>query len=103
MKIGLFLRGFQGTIAEKRAYARRMQRRFLLSGIVLAGMATAACVQAQQVDEHSWQKSYPVAGRPTLIFQTSDASVSIKPCDCREIHIRAEVEGKKMSDYRVEE
>ncbi|HEY9127874.1 MAG TPA: DUF4097 family beta strand repeat-containing protein [Acidobacteriaceae bacterium] len=79
-----------------------MRRRFLIASVVLAGAATVAL--GQQADEHSWRKSYHVAGKPTLVFMTGDATVSIRSCgDCHEISIHAEVEGKKMSDYHLEE
>jgi len=54
--------------------------------------------------DHSWSKTYPVTGKPTLIFETSDASVEFHPCgDCHKIGIHVEVAGHKLSDYRLEE
>ena len=35
---------------------------------------------------------------------TSDSSLTVKSCgDCRKIHVRIDMEGAKLSDYRVEE
>jgi hypothetical protein len=57
-----------------------------------------------QDSDHSWSKTYPVTGKPTLSLETSDASVKFRPCgDCHEIRIHVEVEGRKLSDYRLEE
>src|ERR1700728_2802925 len=58
---------------------------------------------AQDPDD-SWFKTYPVTGKPTLTFETSDAGVEFHSCgDCHEIRIHVEVEGRKLSDYRLEE
>ena len=62
----------------------------------LAGLA--------QDPDHSWSRTYPVDGKPTLTLETSDAGVEFRPCgDCHEIRIHVEVEGRKLSDYRLEE
>ncbi|HEY1732652.1 MAG TPA: DUF4097 family beta strand repeat-containing protein [Terriglobales bacterium] len=73
--------------------------------LVLAALAalTPLTVLAQDSD-HSWSKSYSVTGKPTLTFETSDATVDIHSCgECREISIHVEVVGRKLSDYRLEE
>jgi hypothetical protein len=71
----------------------------------LAGLAILSSLTALAQDsDHSWSKTYPVSGRPTLTFETSDASVEFRPCgDCHEIRIHVEAEGRKLSDYRLEE
>jgi hypothetical protein len=57
-----------------------------------------------QDSDHSWSRTYPVDGKPTLTLETSDASVDFRPCgDCHEIRIHIELEGRKLSDYRLEE
>jgi Putative adhesin len=57
-----------------------------------------------QDPDHSWFRTYPVTGKPTLTFETSDAGVEFHPCgDCHEIRIHVEVVGRKLSDYRLEE
>ena len=57
-----------------------------------------------QDPDHSWFKTYPVTGKPTLTFETSDAGVEFRPCgDCHEIRIHVEVVGRKLSDFRLEE
>jgi hypothetical protein len=73
--------------------------------VALAGLAILSSwtVLAQDPD-HSWSKTYPVTGKPTLTLETSDAGVEFRPCGgCHEIRIHVEVEGRKLSDYRLEE
>jgi hypothetical protein len=73
--------------------------------LALASLALLpACTALAQDSDHSWSKTWTVTGKPTLIFETSDASVEFHPCgDCRQISIHVEVEGRKLSDYRLEE
>jgi hypothetical protein len=72
---------------------------------VLAALAISSSLTALAQDpDHSWSKTYPVTGKPTLTLETSDAGVEFRPCgNCREIRIHVEVEGRKLSDYRLEE
>ena len=57
-----------------------------------------------QDPDHSWSRTYPVTGKPSLTLETSDAGVEFHPCgDCHEIRIHIEVVGRKLSDYRLEE
>jgi hypothetical protein len=57
-----------------------------------------------QDSDHSWSKSYPVTGKPTLTVETSDASVTFQSCGtCHEVRIHVDVVGRKLSDYRLEE
>lgn len=69
------------------------------------GVAAFTCFMALAQDsDHAWSKTYTVAGKPTLTFETSDANVDIRSCgDCREIRVHVEVVGRKLSDYRLEE
>ena len=71
----------------------------------LAGLSMLFSLTALAQDsDHSWSKSYPVSGKPTLTFETGDANVAIHPCgDCGAIRIQIELEGRKLSDYRLEE
>jgi hypothetical protein len=73
--------------------------------LLLAGAAALAAMPALAQDsEHLWTKSYPVSGRPTLNLETGDAGLQIDSCGtCREIRIKVETEGVKLSDYRLEE
>ena len=73
--------------------------------LVLAGAAVLAAMPALAQDsDHLWTKSYPVTGRPTLNLETGDAGLQISSCGgCREIRIKVETEGIKLSDYRLEE
>ena len=79
-----------------------MKAKIVLAAAGLA-LLTSLTALAQDAD-HSWSKTYPVNGKPTLIFESSDASVEFHPCaDCHEIRIHVEVVGHKLSDYRLEE
>ncbi len=73
--------------------------------LAVAGLALLLSLTARAQDsDHTWSKNYPVTGKPTLIFETSDASVDFRPCaDCHEIRIHVEVVGHTLSDYRLEE
>jgi hypothetical protein len=70
--------------------------------VAALALLTSCTLLAQDAD-HSWSKTYPVSGKPTLDFETSDASVDFRPCDCHEVRIHIELVGQKMSDYRLEE
>ncbi len=71
-----------------------------LAGLVLLPSLT---ILAQDPD-HSWSRTYAVTGKPTLTLETSDAGVEFHSCgDCHEIRIHVQVEGRKLSDYRLEE
>jgi hypothetical protein len=79
-----------------------MKTKYALPLAVLAVFFSSTAL-AQDPD-HSWSKTYPVTGRPTLTLETSDAGVEFRPCgDCHEIRIHVEVLGRKLSDFRLEE
>jgi DUF4097 and DUF4098 domain-containing protein YvlB len=79
-----------------------MKTKIALAVLGLAAF-TALPALAQDAD-HSWSKTYPVIGKPALTLETSDAGVQIHSCgECREIRIHVELEGQKLSDYRLEE
>jgi hypothetical protein len=73
--------------------------------VVLAGLVMLSSLAALAQDsDHLWSKTYPVTGKPTLNFETSDAGIAFRPCgDCRAIRISVELEGRKLSDFRLEE
>jgi Putative adhesin len=73
--------------------------------LAIAGLAMLTALPAfAQDSDHSWSKTYPVTGKPTLNLETSDANVTFHSCgDCREIRIHVDVVGRKLSDYRLEE
>ena len=73
--------------------------------LIVAGLAMLITLPAVAQDsDHSWSKTYPVSGKPTLTFETSDANVVFQPCGaCHAIRIHVEVVGQKLSDYRLEE
>jgi hypothetical protein len=75
----------------------------LTVAVAALAMLTSLPVLAQDSD-HSWSKTYPVTGKPTLNFEVSDANVAFQSCgECREIRIHVELAGRKLSDYRLEE
>lgn len=79
-----------------------MKTKFALALAALALLPVSTAL-AQDAD-HSWSKTWTVTGKPTLIFETSDASIDFHPCgDCHQIRIHVELEGHKLSDYRLEE
>ncbi len=55
--------------------------------LALASLALLpACTALAQDSDHAWSKTWTVTGKPTLIFETSDASVDFHPCgDCHQI------------------
>jgi hypothetical protein len=73
--------------------------------VLLAGLAIVSPLAALVQDhDHSWSKTYPVTGQPNLTLETSDAGVELHSCgDCHEIRIHVELEGRNLSDYRLEE
>ncbi|HEX3469665.1 MAG TPA: DUF4097 family beta strand repeat-containing protein [Silvibacterium sp.] len=72
--------------------------------LTIAGLAVFSMPSLAQDADHLWSKSYTVAGKPTLNLETADTGVQISSCgSCREIRIRVETEGIKLSDYRLEE
>jgi Putative adhesin len=78
-----------------------MKTKIALAAIAVA---TTTSLAIAQDSDHSWSKIYPVTGKPTLTFETSDANVEFHSCgECREVRIHVEVVGRKLSDYRLEE
>ncbi len=53
--------------------------------------------------EADWQKSYPVSAKPSLTVSTGDASMEVRSCGCREIHIRVEWNDRRPDDYTITE
>jgi Putative adhesin len=73
--------------------------------VAMAALAMLTSLPALAQDsDHSWSKTYPVTGEPTLNLEVSDANVAFRSCgECREIRIHVEVVGRRLSDYRLEE
>jgi hypothetical protein len=73
--------------------------------LAIAGLAMLISLPVLAQDsDHSWSKTYPVTGKPTLNLETSDANVAFHPCgECHEIRIHVDVVGRKLGDYRLEE
>src|SRR6202034_2337441 len=91
-----------GTFPSPLPYPAPMKTKTALATTALA--LFAACTALAQDADHSWSKTYPLTGKPTLDFETSDASVDFRPCSaCHEIRIHVEIVGRKLSDYRLEE
>jgi hypothetical protein len=79
-----------------------MKTKYALPLAALAAFSSSAGLA--QDSDHSWSRTYPVEGKPTLTVETSDAGVELRSCgDCQEIRIHVEVTGRKLSDYRLEE
>jgi Putative adhesin len=79
-----------------------MKTRIVLAAIGLA--TTTSFMALGQDSDHSWSKIYPITGKPTLTFETSDANVEFHSCgECREVRVHVQLVGRKLSDYRLEE
>lgn len=75
-----------------------------IASLLVSAAALAAMPSLAQDADHFWTKSYPVTGKPTLNLETGDAGLQISSCgECREIRIKVETEGIKLSDYLLEE
>jgi hypothetical protein len=71
----------------------------LLALLLISGSSTL--VYAADAD---WQKSYPVAGKPSVFLTTGDTSLEVHSCDaCREVRVRVEWNDRKSSDYVLSE
>jgi putative adhesin len=63
----------------------------------------AAFVAVAQDTDHNWEKTYSIAGKPSLTIETSDSHLDIRSCgDCKTIHIKVHT-GQKLSEYHLEE
>jgi hypothetical protein len=73
----------------------------LVLSLAAAFVAASASAGAADAD---WQKAYPVGARPSLAFNTGDASTEVTSCgQCREIRIRVQWNDRHPSDYLVNE
>lgn len=71
--------------------------------VALAAVSFAALPVAGRA-EADWQKTYPVSGKPSLVFSTGDSSAEVRSCgECREIRIRVEWNERRASDYTITE
>jgi putative adhesin len=62
--------------------------------------ATAAVAQSDTV----WDKSYSVAGQPSLVLSTGDSHLNIHACSgCNAVHIHVTAENTSLSRYTLEE
>ena len=61
-------------------------------------------VLAQNSDS-SWDKSYPLTGRPSLSLETGDSALDVHPCPntCTAVHIRVTAENTRLSLYTLTE
>src|ERR1700733_6902608 len=84
---------FQGTFSGSAPYPTAMKTKYALP---LAALAVFSSLTGLAQDsDHSWSRTYPVTGKPTLTFETSDAGVEFRPCgDCHEIRIHVEAVGR---------
>jgi len=68
----------------------------LTAVLLVAGSAAA--------QSPAWEKSYDVSGAPMVTLATSDSALIVRSCgDCRKVHVRVDMQGVSLSDYRVEE
>ncbi len=69
-----------------------------LSALVLS--AAAATAQS----DTTWDKSYTVAGLPSLFLSTGDSHLNIHPCtSCQSVHIHVTADNTSLSRYTLEE
>jgi hypothetical protein len=67
-------------------------------------LSISGVVALAQANGGDWQKSYPVAGKPSLYLSAGDASVDVRSCGgCREVRVRVEWRDRKPSDYTLNE
>lgn len=72
--------------------------------LVLFAIVAAAPTALAQNTDRTWSKTYSISERPALSLETGDAQLRIRSCgDCKQIHISAEVTGRPLSDFRLEE
>lgn len=65
---------------------------FLFSGAVFAQDAPA------------WEKSYPVAGQPNLVFEVGDSGLTIRSCgDCKQVQVKILLKNRQLSEYVLDE
>lgn len=70
------------------------------AALLLPSLAAVA-----QNSDTSWQKSYPLNGRPTLNLEVGDSSLTVHPCPsaCTAVHVRVTLQGTTLSRYTLEE
>ena len=62
----------------------------------------ATCFASAQSGD--WQKTYAVAGKPSLNLSTGDAAVDLHPCgDCRAVRIAVDWRDRHPSDFLLKE
>lgn len=72
--------------------------RLVSSLVLVAAAGSLASAQA------NWQKSYPVAGKASLMLGTGDASVELHSCgSCREVRIQVDWRDRRADEYVVTE
>jgi DUF4097 and DUF4098 domain-containing protein YvlB len=77
--------------------------KFLAQTASLAAVGLIALTASAQTDNH-WEKTYTVAGQPTLVLATGDSNLTITSCgECQTVKIRVDATNRKLSDYRLEE
>lgn len=75
----------------------------VFAAVSMLALAAAAPTASAQTQDH-WDKTYTVAGQPTLVLTTGDSDLKIKSCgDCQTVRIHVDAQNRKLSDYRLEE
>lgn len=72
--------------------------------LTLAALLLPSAVALAQNSDTSWDKSYPLSGKPTLNLGVDDSSLNVHACgSCNAVHIHISVEGTTLSHYNLEE
>ncbi len=73
------------------------------TALLAAALLCPAAVVAQN-SETSWDKTYPLSGKPTLHLTVGDSALNVHPCSaCTAVHIHVTAENTKLSLYKLEE
>src|SRR5271170_6262659 len=65
-------------------------------------LLSAAAASAQS--DTTWDKTYSVAGQPSLFLSTDDSHLNIHACtSCQAVHIHVIAENTSLSRYTIEE
>jgi DUF4097 and DUF4098 domain-containing protein YvlB len=71
--------------------------------LALSTLVLSAAAAAAQSDT-TWDKSYPVAGQPSVVLSTGDSHLNIHSCgSCQAVHIHVTAENTSLSRYTLEE
>ncbi len=67
-------------------------------------LPTLAAAAQSTANDTSWDKSYPLSGRPTLHLEVGDSALAVHSCaGCNTVHIHVTAQGTTLSRYHLEE